>query len=90
MHYVWRRYAKSGYAPPWFYGAIAAGFAALCVWAIVRQDWVVAVIAAAMLPLAIGGSMLMRRFSTALDADDARFAGRDDPEPHQQPEIEDR
>ncbi len=41
MSLPWRRYARSGYAPPWFYAIMAAGFMALAVWAAVQRDWLV-------------------------------------------------
>lgn len=61
MHLLWRRYARSGSAPPWFYGIMGAGFSALAIFALVRQDWLVAAIAVAMVAVTAGGGILMRR-----------------------------
>ncbi|HYM14102.1 MAG TPA: hypothetical protein VEZ14_00900 [Dehalococcoidia bacterium] len=68
MHLLWRRYARSGYAPGWLYLLFAAGFAGLAAWGIVRGDWLVAAVAAAMLPVTLGGSRLMQRLRAASEA----------------------
>jgi len=68
MNLLWRRYSRSGYAPPWFYAALAFGFAAFAVWGAVQRDWTVAAIAAAMAPVTIGGAALMRRLGAAAEA----------------------
>jgi hypothetical protein len=65
MHLLWKRYSRSGYAPPWFYIAVGAGFAALAVWALVQRDWLVAAIALAMIAVTVGGSRIMRRLGEA-------------------------
>jgi hypothetical protein len=65
MQFVWRRYARSGYAPPLFYYAVMIGFIGLAVWAAVRGDWVVMALAIVMAPATYAGSRLMRRLSEA-------------------------
>ncbi len=65
MHLLWKRYARSGYAPPWFYALMVVGFAALLVWAIATQDWLVAALALVMVPVTVAGSRLMRRMGAA-------------------------
>jgi len=67
MHFVWRRYAKSGDGPPWFSVVMAIAFAALTVWAIVARDWLTAGIAAAMVIVAAAGVPLMRRLRASLE-----------------------
>ena len=76
MHLLWRRYARSGYAPVWFYALMAAGFVGLAVWAIIGRDWLIAGIAAAMVAVTIAGSRVMRRFSDAAAASE-RYARED-------------
>jgi uncharacterized membrane protein len=61
MHLLMRRYHRSGAAPAWFYGAAAAGFGALFVWAVVAGDWLVAVVALLMAPLTLIGARFLRR-----------------------------
>jgi hypothetical protein len=65
MQFVWRRYARSGYAPSLFYYAIAIGFIGLAVWAAARGDWVVMVLAILMAPATYAGSRVMRRLNEA-------------------------
>ncbi|MEX2247126.1 MAG: hypothetical protein WEC75_10610 [Dehalococcoidia bacterium] len=67
MHLLWRRYTRSGHAPSWFYVAMALAFAALAAWALVRTDWLVAVVATIMVVATLGGSRLMRRLRQAHD-----------------------
>jgi hypothetical protein len=68
MHMIWQRYSRSGYAPRWYYVAMAFAFGALAVWALVTADWVVAAVAAAMAGVVVLGSGLMRRLAVAADA----------------------
>ena len=65
MHLLYRRYARSGYAGRWFYAAMAAAFAALAVFAIIRGDWLVAGIAAVMIAATAAGARVMRRLAEA-------------------------
>ena len=60
MHLVWRRYSRSGAASPWFYGAMALGFTALAIWAIVERDWLVMAVALAMIGVTAAGARMMR------------------------------
>ena len=60
MHLLWRRYSKSGAAPPWFYAAMALAFGALAVWAIVAHDWLVMALALAMIGVTAAGARIMR------------------------------
>jgi hypothetical protein len=60
MHLLWRRYSRSGAAPPWFYFVMALGFAALAVWAIVARDWLVMALALAMIGVTAAGARIMR------------------------------
>jgi hypothetical protein len=68
MQFLWRRYARSGYAPPWFYIVLTLGFLGLAVWSGVRGDWPIMAIALVMIPVTIGGSRIMRRLNVAADA----------------------
>jgi hypothetical protein len=68
MQFLWRRYARSGYAPPWFYLLAAIGFLALAIWGAVQNDWLIMAIAIVMIPVTIAGSRLMQRLSIAADA----------------------
>lgn len=82
MHILWKRYSRSGAAPPWFYAAMAIGFAALVVWAIVVRDWLVMTVALVMIGVTAGGSRIMRSIRTveppASEAGDARKDGDDE------------
>jgi D-serine deaminase-like pyridoxal phosphate-dependent protein len=78
MHLIWKRYTRSGYAPPWFYWLIGAGFLALTVWALSQRDWLVAAIAAVMIPVTIAGSVLMRRLREASAASQRAIDARKD------------
>ena len=68
MHLLWKRYTRSGLAPPWFYAAMAAAFLALAVWGGLRADWTVMAIALLMAPVTLAGARLMRRLSAAAEA----------------------
>jgi hypothetical protein len=65
MHLLWRRYARSGSAPPWFYWLIGAGFTALAIFALVREDWLVAAIAGVIIAVTAAGSVMLRRMIDA-------------------------
>jgi hypothetical protein len=81
MHLIWKRYTRSGSAPPWFYALIGSGFIALTVWGIAQRDWLVAAIAAVMVPVTIAGSILMRRLSAAAAASQRSLDDRKDGTP---------
>jgi len=68
MHFIWRRYARSGDAPAWFYLLATAGFCALVAWAAVARDWLALALAVAMLPVCVAGGIAMQRLRTALAA----------------------
>ena len=82
MHILWKRYSRSGAAPPWFYVAMAVGFAALAVWAIVVRDWLVMAIALVMIGVTAVGARIMRSIRNveppAREAGDARKDGDDE------------
>jgi len=78
MHLIWRRYARAGYAPPWFYIVMAAAFGALAVWAAVRGDWLIVAATIVMAVVAVAGSRLMRRMGGALAASERRVADAED------------
>jgi hypothetical protein len=61
MHLLARRYARSRTAPPWFYAAMAVGFAGLVAYGAIRGDWLVVVLAAAMAAITIAGGRYLRR-----------------------------
>lgn len=79
MQLLWKRYARSGYAPGWFYTIAAAAFVALAVWAVVERDWVVAAIAVVMVVAAFAGGRIMRRLVEGLAESSRRV--RSDVEP---------
>ena len=60
MYFLWKRYSRAGAAPPWFYVAMALGFAALAIWAIVARDWLVMALALAMIGVTAAGARIMR------------------------------
>ncbi|MBI2723638.1 MAG: hypothetical protein HYX50_01110 [Chloroflexi bacterium] len=60
MHLIWRRYSRSGAAPPWFYVAMAVGYGALAAWGIRERDWLVVILAVVMVAVTYGGARLMR------------------------------
>ena len=82
MHLIWRRYSRSGAAPAWYYIAMALGFGALAVWAIVQRDWLVMALALAMIGATTVGARIMRSIrhagSPAATAGEARRDGRDE------------
>lgn len=65
MHLIWRRYSRSGAAPSWFYAAMALGFAAVAIWAIVARDWLVMALALAMIGVTTIGARIMRSIRNA-------------------------
>ena len=65
MHILWKRYSRSGAAPVWFYAAMALGFGALAVWAIVQRDWLVMALALAMSGVTTIGARIMRSVRNA-------------------------
>lgn len=74
MHLIWRRYSRSGYAPPAFYIVMAIGFIALAIFSGMRGSWLIAVIAMVMAVVTLAGSRVMRRLT---DADGAARTTRD-------------
>ena len=60
MHLIWKRYSRSGAAPAWYYIAMALGFGAFAVWAIVQRDWLVMALALAMIGVTTIGARIMR------------------------------
>lgn len=68
MQFLWRRYARSGYAPPWFYALIALGFVVLATWGAFKRDWTTMAIALVMVGVTVAGSRVMRRLSAAVEA----------------------
>jgi hypothetical protein len=80
MHLLYRRYARSGYPSPVFYAAMALAFAALAVFAIVRSDWLVAGIAAAMIAATAVGARIMRRLSDASAESSRQIKELEDPD----------
>ena len=83
MHLLWKRYARSGYAPSLLYVIIAAAFAALGVWAITERDWLVTAIAVAMVAVTLAGSRIMRRLSEATAASRRAFIDAQKDEHHE-------
>jgi len=65
MYFLWKRYSRSGAAPPWFYAVMALGFAALAAWAIVARDWLVMALAMAMIGVTAAGARIMRSMRNA-------------------------
>jgi hypothetical protein len=78
MNLLWRRYTRSGYAPPWFYALMAIGFIALAGWAAVQRDWLVMALAVVMLGITVAGSRIMRRMSEAKAASQRAMDARKD------------
>ncbi len=74
MHLIWRRYSRSGYAPPVFYIVMALGFVALAIFSGVRGSWMIMAIALVMASVTLAGSRVMRRLT---DADGAARTARD-------------
>ena len=60
MHLLWKRYSRSGAAPPWFYVLMAGAFIALAIWAGVQRNWIVMVLAVAMIGVTAGGARILR------------------------------
>jgi hypothetical protein len=81
MHLLMRRYSRSGYPSGWFLRALAVGFVALGVWGAARGDWLVFVLAFAMVPVALAAIPLVRRLAEGLRESQRRFdnerSGRD-------------
>ncbi len=81
MHLIWKRYSRSGYAPTWFYALLGSGFVSITIWALAQRDWIVAAIAALMVPVTIGGSVLMRHLREASAASQRSIDQRKDDTP---------
>ena len=62
MHLLWKRYSRSGSAPPWYYALMAMAFIALAIWAGAQRDWLVMALALAMIGVTAGGARMMRSF----------------------------
>ena len=60
MNFLWKRYSRSGSAPPWYYGLMAVAFIAVAIWAGAQRDWLVMAIAIAMVGITAGGARIMR------------------------------
>lgn len=68
MHLLWRRYARSGYAPAWLYALIGSAFVSLVAWALFERDWLVAAIAGVMVAVTAGGGVAMGRMRDAYES----------------------
>lgn len=79
MSFLLRRSSRSGAAPPWFYVAMAIGFAGLAAWGVVQGDWVVAGIAVAMVVVVAAGSMAMRRLRMPATTDNRQQTTDEEP-----------
>ncbi len=75
MHLIWRRYSRSGYAPPAFYIVMALGFIALAIFSGMRGSWLIMAIAIIMAGVTLAGSRVMRRL---VDADASKRAPAED------------
>jgi hypothetical protein len=73
MHVIWRRYARSGYAPPWYYAAFAIGFVALAGWAVIASDWLVAACASAAALASMAATRFIPRLRAAKLASERRM-----------------
>jgi hypothetical protein len=78
MHLLWRRYARSGYAPPAFYVVMALAFIALAAFAVVRGEWLIAAIAVVMIAVTAAGSRVMRGASDAAEASRRALGPKED------------
>lgn len=67
MHLLWRRYARSGYAPAWFYALIGSAFVSLVAWALFERDWLIAAIAGVMVLVTAAGGAAMARMRDAYE-----------------------
>ena len=74
MHMLWRRYARSGRAPSWFYAILGSGFVSLLILALFEQEWLAAALAFIMAGVTVVAGLLLPRFTAGLDAPAA--AGR--------------
>lgn len=72
MHILWRRYARSGYAPVWFYALAGSAFASLVAWALFERDWLIAAIAGAMVLVTVAGGVAMGRMRDAYESSSRR------------------
>lgn len=68
MHLLWRRYARSGYAPAWFYALIGSAFVSLVAWALLERDWLIAAIAGVMVLVTVVGGVAMGRMRDAYES----------------------
>lgn len=78
MHLIWRRYSRSGYAPPAFYFVMVLGFIALAIFSGVRGQWLIMAVALAMAGVTLAGSRVMRRLADADASKRARAEEEDD------------
>ena len=78
MQFLWKRYTRSGYASPWFYALLGSAFVSLTVLAIVRRDWLIAVLAFVMVLVTVAGSRVMRRLGEAAQASQRAIDERKD------------
>ena len=79
MHLIWRRYSRSGYAPPAFYIVMALGFIALAVFSGMRGGWLITAVALVMAGVTLAGSRVMRRLA---DADASKRAPAEEEDNH--------
>ena len=65
MYFLWRRWSRAGYLPPWFYALIGAGFAALAAFGVARGEWLVVALAMVMIPVTAAAALYMPRLARA-------------------------
>ena len=80
MFFLWKRYNRSGYAPPLFYVIMVIGYVALATWAATERDWLVAAIAVAMIPVTAGGARVMRKLKEGASSSPAPTEPRERPD----------
>ena len=78
MHLLYRRYSRSGYAPPLFYAVMALAFVGVAIFGAVNGEWLILAIALVMVAVTIAGSVMMRRLSAAAEQSLQRIGARED------------
>jgi len=73
MYFLWKRWARAGYLPPWFYALLALAFAALALIALAREQWLALTLAIVMITVSLVAMRFMPRLADAAEASRRRF-----------------
>lgn len=73
MYFLWKRWSRAGYMPPWFYALLAGGFLVLAILAAFQSAWLGVAIALLMVGVTVLAARYMPRLARASDASNQHY-----------------